>query len=41
VIYAPEVNETTLSEENDVPARGHGITVNLRLDIDCLLGVRL
>jgi hypothetical protein len=41
LIYAPEVDETTLGEENDVPARGHCVTVNLRLNVDRLLGVCL
>ena len=37
----PQVDETTLGEEDDVAARGHGVAVNLGLDVDGLLGVRL
>lgn len=40
-LYVPEVDETTLSEENDVSAVGHGEAVNLRLDVDAFLGVGL
>lgn len=38
-IYAPEVDETTFSKENNVSTRGHCIAVNLRLDINNLLGI--
>ena len=32
-----EVNQTAIGEEDDVSAAGHGISVNLRLDINVLL----
>jgi hypothetical protein len=38
-IYAPKVDETTVCKENKVSTRGHCITVNLRLNIDHLLGI--
>jgi hypothetical protein len=38
-IYAPEVDETTLCKENDVTTRGHCIAVNLRLNVNHLLGI--
>lgn len=36
-----KVDETALSEEDKVATRGHGVAVNLGLDIDNLLGVLL
>ena len=36
-----EVNETALSEENDVATRSHGVAVNLWLDVGDRFGVRL
>jgi hypothetical protein len=30
---ASQVDETTLGEENDVAAAGHGVSINLRLDV--------
>jgi hypothetical protein len=41
LVYAPKVHETTLSEKNDVSARGHCVTVDLRLNIDRLFGICL
>ena len=38
---SPQVDETTLGQENDVAAALHGVAVDLRLDVDGLLGVRL
>lgn len=38
---ATKVDETTLSEKDDVSARGHGVSVDLGLDVDALLGVGL
>lgn len=40
-IDQPEVDETSLGEEDDVAARGHGVTVNLGLDVGGLDGVGL
>jgi hypothetical protein len=36
-----QVDETTLSEENDVTAVLHEVTVNLRLDVLDALGILL
>lgn len=36
-----EVDETTLSEEDDVTSILHGVTIDLRLDVDDLGGVLL
>ena len=38
---ASEVDKTTFGKEDDVPARWHGIPVNLRLDVHDGLGVLL
>lgn len=38
---ASQVDETTLGEEDDVPAVGHGESIDLGLDVDGLLGVSL
>lgn len=38
---ASEVNKTTLGEEDDVPARGHGEPIHLRLDVDSGGGILL
>ena len=38
---ASQVDETTLSKEDDVTAAGHGVAVNLGLDIDGFLGMVL
>jgi hypothetical protein len=38
---AAQVDETTLSEKDDVTAAGHGEAINLGLDIDSLLGIGL
>jgi hypothetical protein len=38
-IYAPEVDETTFCKENDVSTRGHCKAVNLRLNVNRLLGI--
>lgn len=38
---ATEVDEATFGEEDDVTAAGHGVPVDLRLDVDALLGVGL
>jgi hypothetical protein len=37
----PQVNQTTLSQEDDVPSAGHGEPVYLRLDVYDLLRARL
>jgi hypothetical protein len=37
----PEVDETAFSQKNDVTAGWHCEAINLRFDIDSLLGVRL
>jgi hypothetical protein len=37
----PKVDETALGEEDDVTTVGHGEAVNLRLDLNSLLGVSL
>lgn len=34
--YLPKVDQTTLSKEDNVTATGHGVAVNLRLDVDDL-----
>lgn len=36
-----QVDKTTLSKEDDVPAVGHGESIDLGLNIDGLLGVSL
>src|SRR5690606_829965 len=36
-----EVDETTLSQQDDVSAVGHGVAVNLRLNVNDSLGVCL
>lgn len=38
-IYAPEVDETTFCEENEVSTRGHCKAVNLGFNINHLLGI--
>lgn len=35
---ATEVDQATLGEEDDVATRGHGVTVNLGLDVRVLSG---
>lgn len=40
-VSASQVDETTISKEDDVSSAGHGISVNLRLDVDVLLCVGL
>ena len=37
----PQVDETTLSKKDDVTSTGHGIAIDLRLDVDNLFGVGL
>ena len=41
VYHIPKVDQTTLSKEDDVTAAGHGVTVNLGLDVDDLDSVLL
>lgn len=38
---APKVDETAVGKENDVTTVGHGVSVNLRLDVDATLGIGL
>jgi hypothetical protein len=40
-VRAAEVDEAAVREEDDVAAVRHGVAVDLRLDVDALLGVRL
>jgi len=40
-VSASEVDETTLSEEDDMSAAGHGVSVDLGLNVGVLLGVSL
>ncbi len=41
VFYIPKVDETSLGEEQEVATRGHGVSVNLRLDVDHGSGIGL
>lgn len=36
-----KVDKTTISEEDEVAAVGHGVTVDLGLDVDTIFGVGL
>lgn len=38
---ASEVDETSFGEEDNVSSAGHGVSVDLRLDVDALLSVLL
>lgn len=37
----PQVNETTLGEKDNVASRSHGVTIDLRFDVDNFLCVGL
>lgn len=40
-VYLPQINETTLSQKDQVAAVSHRVAVNLRFDVDDLLGILL
>ena len=41
LMSSPQIDQTTLSEQDNVAAVGHGKAINLRLDVDCLLRISL